>query len=266
MPENEQEALPASPRRRSGGTKVLIVALLVLCLIGVIVYLLSVIHSKKYFLTVEGDTLTVKKGIMFVVGSEAYKPEKAEEAPLYAAIALSQGKVDSEEIRRIREAKEKEFDDLASLNHEYGAILVSLAQGLVFSNDRGEFLKGRGFLERAQGLKGLDSKQLDAIKALGADVEYLEAKQAYLGVEETLKKAQKMFEQAETFGTGRFSDAGEGARKIKALLEVVRATKESEGAVKPPTEGVPPEKIVPEKDESAPKDAPGKPPDRPEGT
>jgi hypothetical protein len=222
MAENEKDALPPPPRRRSTGTRVLIVAFMVLFLLCTIVYLLSLLHSKKYFLVVEADTLVVKKGIFFPMGNETYRPEDPAEAALYAAIPVPKGKLDY---------KEKEFEDLASANHDFGEVLISLAQDLLISKEAADFQKGKNYLDRARSLKGLDSKQLRLIQAAGADIDYLEAQRAYLGVEETLREAQIKFRKAETLGSGKFTDAGEWVLKIQRLLDAIKVIKS--GAVLP---------------------------------
>ena len=57
--------------RKPGGAKFMMVVLIVLALICVILYLLSLLNSRKYYLVPEGEELVVKKGILFPVGSAA---------------------------------------------------------------------------------------------------------------------------------------------------------------------------------------------------
>jgi hypothetical protein len=192
------------------------VILMILALAAVIVYLLSLLNSKKFFLVPESGQLTVKKGIFFPVGSELYQPKDPNLAQLYAPIELP---------AELRQAKEMAFDDLPSLNREFAKHLIKLAAEMVFSNDAKRYAMGKSYINRAGNFQGLDSRQLQQIQALSADVDYLEAMRVYLEVEKSLEKALKKFKQAETFGTGRFSDAGDWIRKITVLLQAIRQTK-----------------------------------------
>ncbi len=247
MPESEKEVVPAPPRprrKKGGGAKLLFISLVVLALAGIIVYLLSLLNSKTFFLVPEDGELVVKKGIFFPVGSELYQPPEPGLAALYAPIDLPD---------ELKHAGPMEFDDLPSLNREFGKYLIGLATTLVFSDDEGQYKKGRAYLERVRKLHGLDPAQVDRVKSLRADVDYIEAKRAYLGVERTLERALKKFKQAETFGSGRFGDAGEWINKIETLLEAIRVTKA--GVIKPlpkaEIETIPVPSLTPE-DSSAP--------------
>jgi len=220
MVDTSSEALPPTqpPRRRrkGGGAKFLFVVLIILALVGVIVYLLSMINSKRFFLVPEGDQLVVKKGVFFLAGSEPYKGDSAEEASLY----------DSIDLPAKFGAEQREFEDLAALNIEFGNILIEEAQRLVFSKTDADYRQGRAYLGRLDKLKGLKPDQVKLIMALNADVDYIEAKRAYQGVEHTLAAALKKFKQAETYGTGRFADAPEWIKKVEGLLLIIKATKD----------------------------------------
>ncbi len=229
MPENDRQAEPVPvskrPRKKGGGAKVMFVVLVVLALAGIIVYLLSLLNSKTFFLVPEGGELVVKKGIFFPVGSEIYQPKSPEQAALYTPIELPD---------ELRHAGPLKFEDLPSLNREFAKYMIALANKLVFQKDEKQYLKGKKYLERLRDLTGLEPKQIDRVKSLGADVNYIEAKRAYQGVEKTLESALRKFRQAETFGTGRFGDAAEWIVKIETLLKAIRLTKS--GAVVKPEE------------------------------
>jgi hypothetical protein len=222
MPEDSSidvpsQSLPPPPRvRKSGGAKVMFVVLVVLALAGVIVYLLSLLNSKKFFLTPEGGELVVKKGIFFPVGSEIYQPKEPELANLYKPIEVPGA---------LRNAGAVEFPDLPALNREFVKYLIGFAQEMIISDDDNRYQRGKSYLARSKRLEGLDLEQQETIRGLMADVDYIEAKRSYIGVERILEHALKMFRRAETFGTGRFADAGEWMQKIEILLEAIRATK-----------------------------------------
>lgn len=221
MPENIQESVPPPapppPRpRKGGGAKIMLVVLIVLGLAGVIVYLLSLLNSKKFFLVPEAGELVVKKGIFFPVGSERYQPKDPVDASVYRPIDLPD---------ELKHAGPIEFEDLPSLNHEFGNHMIKFASKLVVSKEPKKYRKGREYLKRLSNIKGLDANQLQSIQGMNADVDYIEAKMAYLGVEQTLEQALKKFRQAEMFGTGQFPDAAEWIQKIEVLLEAIRVTK-----------------------------------------
>ncbi len=220
MAENPNETAAAPPRqkRKGGGAKFVIVLLIILALVGVIVYLLSMINSKRFFLVPEGDQLVVKKGVFFLTGSEPYQGDDPQDAGLYAPIQLPEG----------FGTAPKEFDDLSELNHTFANILIQQAQKLVFSGKDAAYHRGQAYLDRLDRLKGLKPDQVKLIMALNADVDYIEAKRAYQGVEKTLERALKKFHQAETYGTGRFADAPEWIAKLENLLAIIRASKAGE--------------------------------------
>ena len=218
MPEQPEAVLTASsrPRKKGGGFKFMFVVLVILALGGVIVYLLSLMNSKKFFLEPADGNLYVKQGILFVTGSEPYKPAEAKDAWLYEPIAAPED---------YKNTAPREFDDMASLHQELGRILIKQAQELVFSEDDAKYNLGKAHLKRLRALPGLTGQQHDLVKALRADLDYIEAKRAYLGVEKILEAARRKFVEAKTYGTGRFSDAGEWIGKIDSLLVSIRATK-----------------------------------------
>jgi len=222
MPEDTSMEVPSPPppppprARKGGGAKIMFVVLIVLALAGIIVYLLSLLNSKKFFLAPEGGELVVKKGIFFPVGSEIYLPKEPELANLYKPIEVPD---------ELRHAGPIEFPDLPSLNREFAKYLIRFAKEMIFSDDEARYQRGVTYLARSKRLEGLDLEQQETIRGLMADVDYIEAKRSYAGVERTLEHALKMFKRAETFGTGRFADAHEWIQKIEILLKAIRETK-----------------------------------------
>jgi hypothetical protein len=249
MAEIPSETATAPPRqkRKGGGAKFVIVLLIILALVGVIVYLLSLINSKRFFLVPEGNQLVVKKGVFFLTGSEPYQGDDAQEAGLYAPIQLPEG----------FGTEPKEFDDLSELNHTFANILIQQAQKLVFSGKDAAYHRGQAYLDRLDRLKGLKPDQVKLIMALNADVDYIEAKRAYQGVEKTLERALKKFRQAETYGTGRFADAPEWIAKLENLLAIIRASKAGKLPAVVPQAGGPSPAPQPTADDGA---AAGEPP------
>ncbi len=209
---------PVRPRK-TGGAKIMMVILILMTLVCVILYLLSLLNSKKYYLVPEGEQLVVKKGILFPAGSERFQPVDTGLAGLYKPIDLPAD---------FKQKDAKTFDDLPSLNREFAKYLIELARQMIFSEDESRFGIGKSYLERAGSLQGLDALQLKAIQALGADVDYLDAKRAYMSLEAILEKALRKFQQAESFGTGKFRDTGAWIEKIQVLLEAIRLTKASQ--------------------------------------
>jgi hypothetical protein len=215
MVEGTTESQTAPPRKK-GGIKLLFAFGVVLALLMIIVYLLSVMHAKKYYLVPDGNTLIVKKGIMFLFGSLVYKPTNPSQAMLYEAVELRSDQLPLET---------QEFDDLPSLNQAYAAILIDAANKLVRAEDDRSFQEGKALFERAKHLEGLNLKQINDIDADVTEIEYVEAKRTYNELESILNDARARFKKAETAGQGRYSDASDWVRKIDDLLEVVRANK-----------------------------------------
>jgi len=218
MPEQPDVELSAaaSPRKKGVGFKFILVVVLILALGGISVYLLSLMNSKKYFLEQTDGKLYIKQGILFVTGSESYKPVEPKDAWLYEPI---------EAPEEYKSVAVKEFDDMVSLHQELGRILIKQAQELVFSDDDARYNKGKAHIKRLRALPDLTGKQHDLVKALQADLDYIEGKQAYLGMEQILEAARRKFVEAKTYGTGHFSDTDEWIEKIDSLLVSIRATK-----------------------------------------
>ncbi len=217
MPEGIVESQNAPPRKR-GGIRFFFVFTVVLALLMVIVYLFSVIHSKKFYLVPDGNTLLVKKGIIFLWGSEIYKPNDPSQGMLYEAIELPRERLPT---------GIQEFDDVPSLNQAYAAILMDLANNLIRSEDDKNFQKGKALLDRAKRLEGLNLKLINEIDDNVTEINYLEAKRTYNGIESILNEARSRFKKAETLGSGRFPDASNWVRKVDNVLEVIRTNKDT---------------------------------------
>jgi len=67
---------------------VLVTGLLMCFLLFVIVYLLSVLHSKKFYLVPEGNTLTVQRGNPVRFRNTKYQPADPAKASLYAPVEI----------------------------------------------------------------------------------------------------------------------------------------------------------------------------------
>jgi len=214
----ENLVLPPPPPRKGGGMKTAFFLLMFLGLLGVIVYLLSVLNAKRFYLVAEGSELVVKQGLFLPMGNERYLPPDLEKANLYRPIQLPDG---------FPPGTEKVFDGLSALNREWAVYLMRLTTSLVFSEDEAKYLQGKEYLERLGSLEGLDARQMHAFQQLFADVQYIEAKRSYLGVEKTLEEALRKFRHAETFGTDRFRDADQWARRIQTLLDSIQKAKSS---------------------------------------
>jgi len=228
MAETSSEVLPtpAKQKRKGGGFRFLFMLLVILALVGFVIYHFSVINSMKFFLVPEADKLVVKKGILFLSGNEPYVPSNPDDKWIYSPIDLPNG----------FGAQQRAFDSLAELNHSFATVLIGGSKKLIFSDKEDDYRKGIAYLKRLGELEGLKPEQVKLIMALTADVDYIEAKRSYLGVEMTLEKALKKFKQAETYGTGRFADAPKWITKVERLLDIIRATKA--GAIPKPVPAV----------------------------
>ncbi|HOX46381.1 MAG TPA: hypothetical protein PK668_22450 [Myxococcota bacterium] len=223
MVDTIQESLPAPSRSRKRGSGWIIAALLILALLGVIVYLLSLLNSKKYFLAAEGEQLVVKQGIFFLAGSDRFRPSDPALAGLYEPIDLPPG----------HRGGEREFEDLPSLNTELAAVMLQQAEVWVFAQEDALYKKGVNYLDRLGKLNGLSQSQLKAIEALRADVDYLEARSAYAGVEDTLEDALRKFRKSKLNEDSRFKDTEAWIGRVQHLLETIRESKEGPRPVLP---------------------------------
>ena len=219
MAETPSEALPPQTRKRrkGGGAKFLFMVMIILALLAFVVYHFSVINRMKFFLVPEGGKLHVKRGVLFLSGSEEYLPDNKDVAWLYEPIDLPL------EFG----AQQKEFSDREEMNKEFASILIRQTQQLIFSPEDAKYAKGRSYLRRLNELQ-VKAEHVKLRTGLNADVDYIEAKRAYLGVEMTLEHALKKFRQAETYGSGRFADSPDWIGKVEGLLRTIRATKAGE--------------------------------------
>jgi hypothetical protein len=192
-----------------------VAALIILALAGVIVYLLSLLNSKRYFLAPEGDQLVVKKGIFFVTGSDRFRSNEPSLAGLYDPVELPSG----------YRAGLMAFEDLPSLNAELATIMLESARPWVFATEENLHLKGVAYLRRLGRMNGLSQTQLRALESLNAEVDYLEARSAYLGVERTLEDALRKFKKARLNEESRFQDTEAWIAKVERLLTTIRDIK-----------------------------------------
>ncbi len=227
MVETIQESLPAPSRARKRRGGWIVAALVILALLGVIVYLLALLNSKKYFLVPEGGELVVKKGVFFLAGNDRFRPTDPGLAGLYEPVELPPG----------YRGGAQEFDDLPSLNTELAGVMLQHAEVWVFSQDDATYRKGVGYLARLGKLNGLSQGQLKSIEALLADVDYLEARSAYAGVEQTLEDALRKFRKSRLNEVSRFKDTEAWILRVQRLLDAIRESKEGP---KPPAPEPPP--------------------------
>jgi hypothetical protein len=203
MAEEARDTRPP-PRRRSPLTVLVVLALGILVL-----WLLAERNARQWWLVPEGGKVTVKKGILFVVGKTAFKSSDPELSRTYAPIAPPEGSP---------LPAERSFDDRAALDQELFELLAGWAREDIRSEQVARMDRARGYLQRAARLAGLTATQREQLKVLQGETAFQEASGYLQEAAEALRKASDAMKAA---AEGRGPVAAEAASIVRTLEPLV---------------------------------------------
>jgi hypothetical protein len=145
------------------------ITLVVLALVGTVGFLLSQLNARTFTLEMNGGTLTVLKGRLLPVGSQAYRPSETSLADAYAPLPLDGESLDPSLLQQ-------RFTERDELDRALFDTIQKLAQPRVISDDPAALERGLYYLRRAEKLSGITAEQKMALKRMESDVAYYQAR------------------------------------------------------------------------------------------
>lgn len=199
----------------SGRSAVLTLA--VLLLLGLVLWLLSERNARHWALVYEDGVLSVKKGILFPVGSQAFKTDDPALAQAYAPLKPPpSAKLD----------EERSFEDRAGLDQALYDLLARWARDDIATERPDLMERALGWIARADKLANLSSAQRDDLKNLRAESGYFEARQLLEKGADALRQARERLRLTASSSSPHAGDAGEVLRRVDPMVEeMYRAAK-----------------------------------------
>ena len=231
-PPEKRWAKPASSR--STFTKAALLALLVL--VG---WLLSERNARHYALVVEGTQLTVKKGILFPVGRQAYQPDDPALSQAYAPLSPPPG---------AKVEEERTFDDRAGLDQALFALLAAWARADIATEKPEQLERALGWLARAERLQQVSAAQRADLLSLRAESGFFEARGLVERAAEALRQARERLRLAAGSSSPHAGEAAQALRALDPLMDETYRASRQLGAAR---EGGPPPATPPDQQPGA---------------
>jgi hypothetical protein len=206
--EQGQERRWAKPA--SGRSTVLTIAILLL--LGLVGWLLSERNARQWSLVYEDGTLSVKKGVMFPVGRQAFKTDDPLLAQAYAPLKPPpNAKLD----------EERTFDDRAGLDQALYELLAKWTRDDL-GTERPEMVeRALSWLARADKLAGLSAAQREDLRNLRAESGFFEARQLLDRGADALRQARERLRLTAGSSSAHAGEAGEVLRRVDPLVDEV---------------------------------------------
>ena len=187
-----------------------VLTLVVIALMGVVAWLLSERNARHWYLVYDGGTLSVKKGIMFPVGRQAFKTDDPALAQAYAPLTPPpSAKLD----------EERSFDDRAGLDQALYDLLARWAREDVATQRPEMVERALSWLARADRLAGISAAQREDLRALRAESGYFEARQLLEKGAEALRQARERLRLTAGSSSPHAGDAGEALHRIDPVVD-----------------------------------------------
>jgi len=204
----EEERRWAKPA--SGRSTVLTLAIVLL--LGLVGWLLAERNARQWSLVYEEGTLSVKKGVLFPVGRQAFKTDDPLLAQAYAPLKPPPG---------VKLDDERTFDDRAGLDQALYELLARWARDDL-ATERSEMVeRALSWLARADKLAGLSAAQRDDLRNLRAESGFFEARQLLERGAEALRQARERLRLTAGSSSSHAGEAGEVLRRIDPLVDDV---------------------------------------------
>jgi hypothetical protein len=201
-------------RGSSRGINTYIVLFIALALTGVILYLLSELNQRRYFLVLKQGQLTVERGRMFPIGSAPYLPNDPKEAAIYAPLNVPANE---------HPLESQSFDSLPELNRQLFTILASWSRKGMESLSEEEFEAALLYIDRARKLPALSDEQQQELGSLRGDVAYRNGKRLVRIAVEDLQRALKSFYTVKDLGTTRPTDVNRWIAELELRIKSMPA-------------------------------------------
>jgi hypothetical protein len=192
----------------SGRSTVLLLAIVLL--LGLVAWLLSERNARRWSLVVEDGMLSVKKGIMLPVGSQAFKTDDPALAQAYAPLKVPPG---------AKLEEERSFDDRSALDQALYEILARWAREDI-ATERPEMIeRALSWLGRAERLAGLSAAQREDLKAIRAESGFFEARQLLEKGADAVRQARERLRLTAASSSPHAGDAGEALRRVEPIAD-----------------------------------------------
>jgi hypothetical protein len=209
------EAAPTEERwakTSRGGTRRLLVWLVVLGLVGLVAALLSERNANSFSLALVDGALVVKKGVFFPVGSRAYAPPDPKLAPAYAPLAPPPGTTLPEE---------QTFPGRVELDQALFELLARWAKADVESQARDRIARAMGYVARAELLPGVSMAQRQELDRLRAEAGFYEGRDLVGRAMDELRQARERLERTARSTSPHAGEASGAVRDLDASLEAL---------------------------------------------
>jgi hypothetical protein len=202
--------MSAGSTERGAGGRSTLLTVAVLALIGIVFYLLSERNARQWSLVTEDGMLTVKKGIMFPMGRQAFKTDDPALAQAYAPVKPPPGaKLDDE----------RSFDDRAGLDQALYELLAKWARDDIAAEKPELIERALTWLSRADRLAGLSAAQREDLRALRAESGYFEARQLLDKGADAVRQARERLRLTAASSSPHAGDASEVLRRVDPLVD-----------------------------------------------
>ncbi len=201
---------------KSGGKRGIngcLVLILVLLLGGVIVYLLSVINSQRYYLYAKDGQLVIEQGLFLPVGSKAFVPADGTLYEQYAPLNIPAGEILPEKST---------YSNLGELNRRLFGLLSSWTKKSMAEKEAKAFDKAIYYVDRARRLSGLSDDQQKELKGLRGELAYIDGERLVKMAFDDLAKALKSFKLAGELGGSKHKEAEKWIIEIDKRLDAYR--------------------------------------------
>lgn len=184
----------------------------VVALLGVVAYLLSDINTRRYRLALSQEGLVVERGRFLPMGFERYEPADDLLRQAYAPIEVPAG--ETVEVGVV-------FDERSEIDRAlYGRLRLWASQRLGAS-DANTLELGIRYVKRLENLPSLSEGQRHDLRAMRADAALKQGEGLLQGVQQALRQAAHLFEQAVELGTSDPERAREGLGQCQEKLKVL---------------------------------------------
>jgi hypothetical protein len=203
---------------------------LIVVLVIALLWVLSILNTRRYGIEVSSGQVTILKGIRFPWGMSPWQPDDPELAAAYAPVALP-----ADPPTGIAGLGRRTYTEFTEMSAAFFDILAGLASATLYRGAGRNAPLAEMYLNRAQQISGLDAGRSKSLRHLRGDLAYVQADELLQGIEERLRKAATLLKTAEELGTERFKDVS----FLRARVDMQLAAISSGGPRRLPSDGAP---------------------------
>jgi hypothetical protein len=221
----------------------LVLSCVLLCLMGLVGYLLADIHHRRYRLVTRHQQLIVERGLFLPLGWAPYRPSRlgaaAQGRPLGAEpqLAPHAGALPADLLAATASLEEiyapvdlppdeaafssGTLEERAEVDRCLFDLLSSWAQPRLQSRDLAQVAQGIAYVRRLEILPGLSDKQRGVLRQLRAHVAFVNGNATVAALSQQLRRAQQDYHQAVELGSPRATEARRMIAEIDLRLQQI---------------------------------------------